>query len=120
MRRIALFISRFALGFFILSVWSFCLLMVSVAPGLIDDGIVGVSFAMQDKMYQVNISGRKFSCAGDIKDLLQCQVMIEGHPLEMAVTYDESRKSTSDLRGCRATYAGKSMNCGIGDHYSVP
>jgi hypothetical protein len=115
MRAVAIFVSRFALGFLLLSVCSLGLLLIPVAPGLMDTEIAGVVIGQGET--HLRISVHQFSCAtGNRGALSQCEIVLEGRPLEVSVIYANNFKD--HITGCQAFYAGKAVDCSSGFVYA--
>jgi hypothetical protein len=108
MHRWKLFLSRFLLGLWIVLFSSYLFLIVFETRTInADSPIVEVSLESMGSVDEVAIPGRIFTCTKvDSQD--QCQAKIQGRPLVLTLTPNESNGFASS---CKATYGGQPVGC---------
>lgn len=117
MRKAALFIFRFGLGFFILSICSLGLLLISASPLRTSAPIAGVYIREENSAF-VRLWSHDFSCTlGDKLD--SCTVNLQQQPLQITLTYANNSKTRDSITGCQAIYSQKSLKCQVSFDYAT-
>ncbi|MGD1857739.1 MAG: hypothetical protein ACFB2W_26180 [Leptolyngbyaceae cyanobacterium] len=108
MRQWKLFLLRFLLGLLIVLFSSYVFIIVFETRSTnVDSPVVEVSLEATGSVSEVAIPGRIFTCT-QVDSHDQCQANIQGRPLVLTLTPDESDGFASS---CQATYDGQPVGC---------
>ncbi|MDB9524793.1 hypothetical protein PN498_02235 [Oscillatoria sp. CS-180] len=108
MRQWKLFLFRSLIGLWIVLFSSFLSLIIFETRSInVNRPIVEVSLEATDSVNEVAIPGRIFTCK-EVDSQDQCQAAIQGRPLVLTLTPEESNGFASS---CKATYDGQRVGC---------
>lgn len=110
MRRIKLFLSRFAIGLWAILVSTFVFLLTSNAPS-VPTNAPFASLGIREVGSLVYLPNRIFDCKGENRQF-QCQAEIQDQLLQLTLSHKgQSENSDYMFSSCDASYDGKPIAC---------